>query len=55
MSRKLTAIFLLSLLIAAFLAISAFGAEKPLKHFKDRPKVPARYAPTYGFPGMTGF
>jgi len=55
MVRKLAAVFLLSLLIVAFVATSvALGADKPFKPLKDRASIPARLAPVYSFPGVTG-
>jgi len=55
MNRKLTVMLVLSIfLISLFATSAAVGADKPLKNFKDRATIPARFAPTYGFPGMTG-
>ena len=55
MVRKLAAMFLLSLLIVAFVATTvAFGADKQVKPLKYRASVPARFAPTYSFPGLDG-
>jgi len=47
--------FLLSFVIVAFVATSvSLGADKPSKPLKDRASVPARFAPVYSFPGLTG-
>jgi len=55
MKRKLTAMLVLSIFLIVLIATSsAFGADKPLKKFSDRASIPARFAPTYGFPGITG-
>jgi len=52
MIRKLTAVFLLSFLIVAFMATTlVFGADKPVKRFKDRASFPARLAPVYNLDG----
>jgi hypothetical protein len=56
MVRKLAAVFLLSLLTVAFLATTvAFSADKQLKTFKNRASVPARFAPVFSVPGLTGY
>ncbi len=55
MFRKLSAMFLLSLLLIAFVAVAVVqSADKQVKRTKDRASVPARLAPTYSFPGLTG-
>jgi hypothetical protein len=55
MTRKLAALFLLSLLIVVFVATTvALGADKQQKRFKYRASIPARFAPTYSFPSLSG-
>ncbi len=50
MTRKLSAMFLLSFVIVALLATSVFGATERVKPFHERVSIPARFAPVYGFP-----
>ncbi|MCK5125999.1 MAG: dockerin type I repeat-containing protein [candidate division Zixibacteria bacterium] len=50
MTRKLSAMFLLSFVIVALLVTSVFGATERVKPFKERASFPARHAPVYGFP-----
>ena len=55
MVRKLAAVFLLSLLIVVFVTTTvSFGADKQVLRIKDRATLPARLAPTYSFPGVSG-
>ncbi|MEZ5357586.1 MAG: dockerin type I repeat-containing protein [Candidatus Zixiibacteriota bacterium] len=50
MTRKLSAMFLLSFVIVALLTASVFGATERVKPFHERASFPARHAPTFGFP-----
>jgi hypothetical protein len=55
MTKKLAAMFLLSLLIVAFVATTvSFGADKPVKSLRQAASIPARFAPVYSFPGFDG-
>jgi hypothetical protein len=46
---------ILTFLVLAFWATTAtLGADRVLKRFEHRAKVPARFAPVFGVPGMTG-
>jgi hypothetical protein len=52
MTRKLSAVFLLSLLLVAFLATSALANKKALRRNAfNNPSYNIRYAPKYGFAG----
>jgi len=53
MTRKITAAFLTSLIIAVMIgSTAANAADRPFQRLKERMAVPARFAPVYAFPGM---